>query len=304
MIYYFAYPSPSTGGDFVNIEHVTTLARCGFAARMLYPGPRGQHAGLPRDAQPMSDTRLGPEDYFVIPENDTALIEHARGLPCKIVIHNQNTFYFLQAIGSLQALDAAKFDTVICPSRGSAAMLTEAGYLGSVSVVQPCLPDYFAPAPKRLCIAYAPGKLPVESAAVKTAFASMFPQHAAIEWHPIAKMSRRQVAQLLTSSAIYAAFSNLESLSLSTLEAMKSGCIVVGDHGGGGLDYATPENGLWLRANEIIGFSRQLAQAVDLFHRDGHTTALVAHAMHTAGAFSDQRFEQDLTDFWSARMKP
>lgn len=301
-IYYFGYPVPATGGDALNIEHVRTLQECGLPAQMVYPGPRAEHEKLPLNSIPLEEAPFSADDYLVIPENDASLIRSARAVSSRVVIHNLNTYYFLGTIGSLGELDQKKFDTIICASRVSATMLVDSGYTGSVHVIHPGLPDYFVPAKKRLRITFAPGKLPVESAAVIGAFRQMFPQHAGIEWCPVMNLDRRDLAQVLAESAIYAAFCNLESLSLSILEAMKSGCIVVGDHGGGGAEYATERNGFWLEANDIVGFARKLAEAVDLFLRHGEKNSLSVNGMRTAEQFSTDNFRVKLTAFWSKRI--
>jgi len=302
-IYYFAYPTPTTGGDYINIEHVTTLQDCGFPAQMVYPGERAQHEKLPRNSEPINEVPFTNEDYLVIPENDAPLINSARGVPSKVVIHNLNTYYFLDAIRSLGKLDQEKFDTVLCVSRVSAAMLVDSGYTGSVHVIHPGLPDYFAPSKKRLRIAFAPGKLPIESGAVMAAFRQMFPEHAGIEWCPLMNLDRKELAKVLGESAIYAAFCNLESLSLSILEAMKSGCIVVGDHGGGGAEYATEHNGIWVRASEVTKFSRKLAEAVNLFLQDGENNRMSSNGVRTAGNFNIENFRESLSAFWASRIR-
>ena len=153
-------------------------------------------------------------------------------------------------------------------------------------VIHPALPDYFAPAKKQLRITFGPGKLPIESAAVMGAFRQMFPQHAAIEWCPVMNLERRGLAKVLSESAVYAAFCNLESLSLSILEAMKSGCIVVGDYGGGGAEYATERNGLWVQASHVVEFSRKLSDAVNVFLRDSANNRLSIEGIRTAEKFS------------------
>jgi len=302
-IYYFAYVKPKTGGDFLNIEHVTTLQDCGFPAQMVYPGERAQHEALPRNSEPINEILFTKDDHLVIPENEASLINSARGVPSRVVIHNLNTYYFLNAIRSLGELDQKKFDTALCCSRVSASMLVDSGYRGAVHVIHPGLPDYFSPSKKRLRIAFAPSKLPIESGAVLAAFRQMFPEHAGVELYPLMNLDRKELANVLAESAIYAAFGCLESLSLSILEAMKSGCIVVGDHGGGGAEYATEHNGFWVRASDVIRFSRKLAEAVNLFLQDGADNRISVNGVRTAEKFNSKDFRKNLTAFWASRIR-
>jgi hypothetical protein len=301
-IYYFAYPVPTTGGDFVNIEHVDTLRKLGFPASMVYPGDRYKYDKLPEDSGPIRDTRFCQDDYLVIPENDPAILKFAAGLPCHIVIHNQSTFFLLNSINSIRDLDLAKFGTMICPSNGGAKMLLETGYQGTVDVIHPALPEYFKPSKKHLQIAYSPRKLPVESRAVITMFRSIYPQYSDLKWCPILNMDRRTVAKTLAESAIYAAFSYHESINLSVLEAMRSGCITVGDHGGAGFDFAADDNGFWVRANEVGQFARSIYTAVQLFQSEGEANRVSLKATLAASKFDHDGFSNNLAAFWGTRV--
>ncbi|PLZ03125.1 hypothetical protein CY652_07415 [Burkholderia sp. WAC0059] len=300
-IYYFAYKQPATGGDFVNIEHVTALQSMGFPATMLHTG-RGEAPMLPPGSTPILDANPKADDWLVIPENDARLFEYAKSLPCRVVVHNQNSFYYFNVLAGLKSLDSAKFGHMICPSYGNAAVVRQSGYAGSISVVPPFIPDYFRPAAKQLKIAYSPRKLPVESGAVRGLFAARHPEFADVPWVEIAKMSRAQVAGVLGECAIYAAFSNLEAISLSVLEAMRSGCIVVGDHGGAGHDYAQAENGIWVEADEIVGFAEGLARAIECFAREGAQSSYARAATAKSLEYGEDAFREGLRAFWAARL--
>ena len=53
------------------------------------------------------------------------------------------------------------------------------------------------------------------------------------------------MARVFGESALFLSLSRFESLGLTTLEALASGCIVAGFTGFGGRDYATACNGWW-----------------------------------------------------------
>jgi glycosyltransferase involved in cell wall biosynthesis len=300
-IYYFAYQQPTTGGDFVNIEHVTALRSMGFPATMLHTGHDAVPM-LPPGSMPMVDTVLNADDWLVIPENEVLLFEYAKSLPCKVVVHNQNSFYYFNVLARLKSLDEAKFGHMICPSHGNAALVRKSGYAGSISVISPFIPEYFRPADKQLKIAYSPRKLPVEAGAVRGLFSALYPQFSDVPWVEIAHMSRERVAEVLGECAIYAAFSNLEAISLSVLEAMRSGCIVVGDHGGAGHDYAQAENGIWVEADEVVGFAEGLARAIDCFSREGAQSSHARAAMAKSLEYGEDAFREGLRAFWQARL--
>jgi glycosyltransferase involved in cell wall biosynthesis len=130
----------------------------------------------------------------------------------------------------------------------------------------------------------------------------MFPNYLDIEWVAIENMDRENVARLLSESAIYASFASIESLGLSALEAMKCGCVVVGDHGGGGSEYANKENGFWVRADELILYSRKIADAIKLFEKFGADNPVSNAAIRSANEFRIENFYEVLENFWLNRV--
>ena len=89
--------------------------------------------------------------------------------------------------------------------------------------------------------------------------------------------------------------SRLEGFGLPPLEAMASGCLVVGFTGFGGLEYATKENGFWCGEDDLVTCACTLATAVRLV-REQHPLVeqTVAAALQTAAAYSSLRQEQEL----------
>ena len=100
-IYYFGYPTPTTGGDFVNIDHVLALNKLGFSAKIIYDGKHSVSSKLPKNSQPIQSINFREHDYFVVPENDYRLLEFAHNLKSKLIIHNQNKELVAKATGTL-----------------------------------------------------------------------------------------------------------------------------------------------------------------------------------------------------------
>ncbi|WP_233862528.1 glycosyltransferase [Paraburkholderia adhaesiva] len=298
-IIYLAYGVPRTGGDFVNIEHVCALNAMGFDATLAYFDDGVDPSQIACRSAHFNDVRYKPDDVVVCFEDNREALERAARLSCRKVLHNQNTWLLMQALQSLEEIGAMGFESVICPSRYGIEMMQEAGYDGPVELISPYVPDFFAPQEKSLAIAWSPRKRPLEAAYVRTAFRSKYPQHRDVPWILIQHMPREEVGRVLGTAAIYASFAKHESVCLSVLEAMRSGCIVVGDHGGAGLEYADVTNGLWLREHEYELFADALNHAVEIFRCGGADNAFSLAARKTARRYSESDFGAMLERYWS-----
>jgi glycosyltransferase involved in cell wall biosynthesis len=297
MIYYFGFTNPRTGGDFFNIEHVRCLNKNKIPCLLTYPGEKiPPDLGIKRIS--VNSIDFGKDDFLVIPENFLDLLEFSKKIPSKIIIHNQSSHYFLNTIPNIKYLDFSNLITILCPSESCAKMLKNVGYRKQIDVINPYIPDFFRKKNKNLIIACATAKRKIEARALCSAFKSMFPEHENIEWISLENMSRENVAQILSGAAIYVAFGYLESLSLSVLEAMASGCVIVGDHGGGGDNYANDENGLWVKGSQTIEFAKKVKLAVDIFLENGENNLYSKSAISTAQKFNYRIFENNLLSFW------
>ena len=144
---------------------------------------------------------------------------------------------------------------------------------------------------KKLQIAFAPHKRPLEAAFIRDLFrGGGGREHRQIAWIEIAKMSESQVAAALGESALYLSLCRFESFSQSILEAMACGCIVAGFTGIGARQYTTARNGFWAEEDDCVACVEQLRAAVQLI-----TDAGPAYAdMLDAGNLTARQHGRDL----------
>jgi glycosyltransferase involved in cell wall biosynthesis len=169
--------------------------------------------------------------------------------------------------------------------------------------VRPALPDYFAPRPKKLQIAYAPAKRPLEADYLKEYFRAVVPEYADVPWVKLQDLNRKVIAELLSVSAIYAALPLLESLGLMSLEAMASGAHVVGYGGHGGAEYARSENGDWIADGDHADFAAKLRDACRLYE-SGLVNPRVEAGRLAASRFNQSDFAHDLSAAWTQILGP
>lgn len=304
-IYYSCTLPLRAGGQLVNFQHVAALRRLGWRAfALLDPVSRIEQPARPYPVPLVhwSDSlALAPQDWLVLPEvtPPQTFARLAKG-PCQVVIHNQNPFYTFRGFADIAGLNAYPLAGALCCSGFTRDTLHRWGSRADWLPVRPAVLPHFAAAAatatKRRQIAYMPRKRPADVQALHSLFRGLFPQFADVPWVPIHGMGRPQVAQVLAESVVFASFGKDEGLGLPPLEAMAAGCLVCGFDGGGGKEYATPENGLWVAEGDAEGFARALAAALQFDAAE--TARRVDAGRKTAAGFSETRFETELQAAW------
>ncbi|HEX2761980.1 MAG TPA: glycosyltransferase [Rhizomicrobium sp.] len=297
-IYFTFTLPPVSGGHFVALEQIAALNTMGFNAKVYYVGAPD---GL--DKFPVPAVRAGAplsaDDIIVVGEDNKKLLRDLKSLSCIKVLFNQNPYYTFVGFDSAADLASYPFAAVIAPSDFCAAQMKAMGVTHAIHRVRPAVPDYFTPGEKKLQIAFAPRKRQVEALYLKSCFGARFPDYAHVPWAPLVNVSRRDCAKVMNQSAIFAALPHLESLGLTSLEAMAAGCHVVGYTGHGGAEYAMSGNGDWIGDGDHDTFVEKLRDACRLFESGQRNPKLEA-GRATATAFSRDGFERELAAAWHA----
>ena len=90
------------------------------------------------------------------------------------------------------------------------------------------------------------------------------------EWElvPIDGMSEIETARALGDSAIFIGLNEREGLGLPSLEAMASGCVVIGFHGGVGLEYMGNGHAIAIDDGDVITMVHEIESALARWGRD------------------------------------
>ena len=306
-IYYPTTAKPTAGGQFVNEAHVIALRQMGVRAYLLYCSPDASVHYFATAAPVLRwypHMVFDPGDVVVVPEPWKPGLEYFASQPCLKVVHCQNPFYMFHAFDSIKAVEALGYQLMLSCSNFTTQKLRDFGYQAPIYTVRPFIPDYFyasidSPG-RQLQIAYMPRKRANESIFIKGLFKSLYPQFAEIEWVAIENLDRQQCAGLLQESAIFLALSFTEGLGLPPLEAMAAGCLVVGFHGLGGVEYARDDNGFWVAEGDYEGFVAEIARAIDVYLNPQARGEMQQAAFTMAGEFSEHNFKQQLTSAWQS----
>lgn len=297
-----APPDGLAGGVKVAHRHAELLVDLGIDAQVL--APRGRPVWFRSKAVVTTDPRLrvGPSDLLVFGEEMDRNLDAARPLPCQRALYCQNHHYLPLDRLNGRGLAEAGFHRVAAASRVIGAFLDSAmGWPGASVLSPPINPALFRPGPKTLRVAVLPRKLPEHAAFIRAIFRQKNPDLAGIEWVEIVGRHEEEVADILAGSAVFLSLGHREGLGMVALEAMASGCAVVGFHGMGGLDYATPENGRWFFSDDMIACADALADVLrGLEGGDSTVAAMIQAGQTTAAAHAPDRVKAQLLAFYGA----
>lgn len=300
---HFGYPM---GGVRIAHHHVGLLARNGFDAHILLADEnRDDYFGADVPTLVLdAGFRVQPNDVFVIPEPWYKYVRQLRPYPVRKYIFCQNHFYIFHGLDDYASYADAGVDTVFCCSEVIADFLISQMGLERAPIVHNAIDhDLFRPAAgKRRQIAVMPRKMKIESRFIQGSFRLRHPEFADVPWVEITSVPETEVARILGESAVFLALGRIEGFGLPPIEAMASGCLVVGFTGDGGRSFATPDNGLWSDPEDWMGCADLLAQAMREYDDDGGLRR-VAAGRTTAAAYSLDRMERELVAFWQGEVE-
>lgn len=243
MVRVLVATNPATvpiGGIAVLYDTVRSLVRAGYDAAVWLPR-RLQAGDWPYDEAPMvygSTLDLTIDDLLVVSE--VGIRPGSDPAPgARKVIYNQNHFFTL---GAWTAPGAPYSDWTPAPaiwtvSREAAAVLRSLTDRADVHLVYPQTDfSLFAPRGKQPgSVALMPRKRPQQAELLARLLRDRFAGSGTeLDLRVIDGLSREKVAETLATTVTFIALGQREGLGLPVVEALASGCHVIGYSGGGG----------------------------------------------------------------------
>lgn len=265
------------GGVRLIQRHAQTLAEAGFAASVESCGASARTDGI-----------------RVVPETD---LDGLRAPGRKIVFAQSFAFRSSCPRGTEWA-ELGVEGAVAVSQTLAEAIERHTGF--APAVLAPSVdPDLFRPAPKERTIAFMPRR---NKAGIEEILDLARPRGFAPL--PIDRLPHHEVAERLSSAAIFLAAEPSEGFGLPALEAMASGCIVVGFTGGGGRDFMRDGlNCLLADDGDNLHAARQLRAAMHRFLKNNHLP-MTDRAVLTAREFSPAREAAAVLAFWKRVLSP
>ncbi len=305
-------PEPRGGVD-VLYDHVATLHENGLEAFIVHASPGFRYRFARRDVPVLdgsSKLEIRKSDVLVVPEDHAAAIRRCRELSCRKVLFCQNHFHIFSGIAPGEKLRDFGFSAYLCTSEPIRQALHRWFDVGA-SVIRPYIDAlYFSDGSGKvdspISVACMPRKGTNHLRLVQGLLAADgIVDRNLLDWVAIDGMSKQEVAARLKKAHIYVSTSVSEGLGLPPLEAMAAGCLIVGFAGGGGLDYASPENGIWVEDENPWALAEALERTVTGIRDPDARAGLDARrtaGLSTARRYNRGQFERDLMSFWAAHL--
>ena len=329
----------ASGGVAVIYDCVTELRAAGYEASLLHNSPTARYNNTPHDVPiaythairragaryatpprkahthisilrerlksgPNPRLALGPDDVLVVPEFAIALA--AEAFPGQPKVHFvQNSMSYLR-------------NCAMARDRGFDPL---AGVLLSIGISDSCLralelvqarPVAYCPvspnfalfpyrAEKKRQVAYMPRKRPAEARIIHDALEA----RGRLNGHALVRidgMPQARVAEVLGESLFFISLMKDEALGFPGMEAMASGCVVVGYTGLGTREYFTPETGIPVEEGDTPGVVEAVEAAIAEYARDpvrlDRMRAEAARRVTTR--YSYDSFREALIGAWSS----
>lgn len=271
---------------------------------------------------------LRPEDTFLVPEGWPNMTAPALSAKSRVVVYVQNWAYLYSALPDGVAWRDLPV-SFLAVSDPVARFMEDTGKLPVSGIVRPMIDTaLFHPREaangKVLRIGWMPRKNKALAEQIRRITeASLHDERIRLHWVEIHNMSREAVAEALASCEIYLATGFPEGCSLPPLEAMASGCLVVGFSGFGSWDYmrnADPAgykprtalrpvpwggNGLFASDGDVVEAAYLLRRAIDMVREDAAAyRAIRENALKTAAAYTLEAQREEVRAAWTtlARM--
>jgi glycosyltransferase involved in cell wall biosynthesis len=302
IVYVLLSDGGIAGGHKMILRHVETLRDLGFDA-VCYIGAQSKAPSWLDYKVPLEfGTPVKADDILVIPEDAHDALRTAFEAKLRTLAFSQGCYSFAASTYEiLDHLPPSQFPPIIAVAPRQANLIRRAYPQAKVEVV-PCFADerIFRPAAqKKAAVALVPRKRPLEASAIRGFFRKFHPAHAELGWASLAAASESAVAATFAASTLFLSLSRLESVGLTPLEAMASGCVCAGFTGVGGWEYATPDNGFWAPEDDCEAAADALARAADLVRAGGAPLhRMIEAGRETAEQWSYARFREALEAAW------
>lgn len=302
------YIAPATekpsGGAKALYDHVEILNNNNFNAFIVhnqsnYNYDWSNHRNIPT-IYATPELKLRDDDTVVISEENLRFLKQATSTRARKIVFCQNHFYIFKTLKFEEYSSFLSVDNIIASSNQIKNFYEQIFKIPDIPLIPYSIPhEKFYPEQKKPIISYMPRKRPLESDFIKNLFMITSANNSLFTWKEIDMLNEESTASIMRESAIFLSLSRLEGFGLPPLEAMACGCLVVGFHGWGGLDFANKSNGLWCDEDNLVQCVEKLSLATDLVKTNSKTySTIISNAVNTASRYTKDNQEEALISYF------
>ena len=302
-IYYFCPDLDTPSGGMRRLyRHVEILARNGFPAVILHTAEPFRMSWFASDA-PVKYLSSGqapqPDDILVIPEVCHDAIRSSEIQVRHRVAMVLNWAYVYLGLRPGETYQSFGIHHVISGCEYIREFLSTTMGIASTVVTAGIDTNLFRTADvKELAIVAMPRKNQNYLHTIECIFRCRYPAFASIPFIRLHEVEHTAVAARLSTAAIFLATGFPEGIARPVLEAMSSGCVVVGFAGTGGLEYMRHLENCYLAGDGDPSRAAQLlGEAVSRWYL-GEQGAMQVAARNTALCYSNEVEETAVLSYW------
>lgn len=296
----FGYP---LGGVKISYRHVELLRKNGFDAYILLVNQDDDKfvdVKVP-ELRPGRDFAVRPNDVYIVPEPWAPQLRHVGALENPSYVFVQNHYYMYHGLRGARSYQELGISGVFCCGDVIADALKKQLHVDAGVVHNGIDLGLYRPLEKKRQIAYMPRKMRKGAFYAQSCFRQRFPELADVAWVEIDKMTEAEVVRHLGESPVFLTLGRMEGFGLPPLEAMASGCAIVGFHGDGGREFATKDNGFWCDPEDWDAVVEGLGSAISDFDKGNHR--MIEAGKATAASYGLDRMERELVAFWDQELR-
>jgi hypothetical protein len=313
MYYLCPDEAKPTGGVKVLYRHVDLLNANGFRAFIVHRKKNFRAEWFENSTAIVRWDDIHPraQDFVIFPEvYGPRAAEPFR--PAKKVVFNQGcylTFHgykFDPREKVTPYLDPDVIAALVVSEDSRKYLTTVFPQLRVVRVHSSVDPNLFAYRPaeqKKKLIAFMPNKHPGDAEQVISIlkFRGILDDFDVL---PIQGKREHEVAEILGDTLVFLSLGSAEGFGLPNVEAMLSGCMVVGYHGGGGREFFKPEFSRPIEINDILGFADAVQGVIEMCRQNpkalSDQTRMACDFVRKE--YSRERERDDVVSFWNDTM--
>lgn len=307
-IHYFCPDINTPSGGMRRLyRHVEILAANGFPACVLHTAVPFQMTWFTSDA-PVQYLSSGggptPDDILVIPEVCHDAIRNTEIHVRHRLVMALNWAYIYLGLKPGETYQSFGISHVISGCEYIREFLANTMGIQSTVVTAGIDTDLFLPADeKELAIVAMPRKNQNYLHTIECIFRCRFPEFASVPFVRLHEVEHTRVAERLAKSAVFLATGFPEGIARPVLEAMASGCLVVGFHGKGGLEYMRHLENCYVAEDGDAALAAELLGAALLAWTQGRASTMQTSARQTALRYSNHVEEAAVVAFWRDFLK-